>query len=271
MTTPSTSPAASSYAPPAASSRFVWHDLMTTDAPRATAFYTALFGWTTQVMPLGELGDYTMVAAGEEGVGGIVPLDAAHGAPSHWVSYLETGDVDATCARAGALGGRTLVPPTDIPNVGRFAVVEDPAGAIWSPYRGLEPSPDAPAVAPAGTAAWHELLTTDPEAMAAFYGDLAGWTHETMPMPTGPYWLFRRGGAFAGGMMRRPDGDPSRPHWLVYFAVAGADAAAARIAELGGTIVVPPTDIEDWGRMAVAVDPTGGMFGVLENRKPDTA
>jgi hypothetical protein len=242
---------------------------MTTDAARAQAFYTALFGWATQTMQMGELGDYTMVAAGEHGVGGIVPLDPSHGAPSHWISYLSTADVDATCAHVEARGGKTHVPPTDIPTIGRFAVVEDPAGAVWSPFRGDGPQPDEPKNAPAGTAAWHELVTTDPAAMAAFYSDLLGWTHETVPMGgMGDYWLFRRAGEFAGGMMQRPDGDPSPPHWLVYFAVASADAAAARITELGGAVVVPPTDVQDWGRMTVAIDPTGAAFAVLENKQP---
>jgi predicted enzyme related to lactoylglutathione lyase len=269
MTTPISAAAQSSaYAPPAAGSRFVWHDLMTKDPARATAFYTALLGWTTQVTPMGELGDYTMVTAGEHGVGGIVPLDASHEVPSHWISYLETPDVDATCARVESLGGKTCVPPTDIPNVGRFAVVEDPAGAVWSPYRGTEPSPEMPANAPPGTAAWHELMTPDPAAMATWYAALTGWTHASMAMPQGTYWLFKRGGEYAAGMMQMPPQETARPHWLVYFAVASADAAAASIAELGGTVLVAPTDVQDWGRMAVAMDPTGAVFAVLENRQP---
>ena len=270
MTTPApnASSDSSTYSAPTPAGRFVWHDLMTTDAPRAQAFYTALFGWTTQVMPMGEFGDYTMVTAGEHGVGGIVPLDAAHGVPSHWIAYASTADVDATCARIEALGGKTCVPPADIPGVGRFAVSEDPQGAVFSPFRGNDPSPEPPANAPLGTVAWTELLTTDPEAAAKFYGELFGWTHESMDMPLGAYGLFKRGDQFAGGMMPMPPQADSRPNWLPYFAVASADAAVARIASLGGTPMMEPMDIQEWGRMAVAQDPTGAFFAVLENKSP---
>ena len=268
MTTPATNAANSSYTAPTPVGRFVWHDLMTTDAPRAHAFYTALLGWTTQVIPMGEFGDYQMVSAGEHGVGGIVPLDPSHGAPSHWIAYVSTPSVDATCARIEALGGKTCVPPADIPGVGRFAVSEDPQGAVFSPFTSNDPSPEPPANAPAGTVAWNELLTPDPQGAAAFYGDVCGWTHETMEMPQGTYWLFKRGEQFAGGMMPMPANAESRPNWLPYFAVASADAAVASIASLGGTVMMGPMDIQDWGRMAVAQDPTGAYFAVLENKQP---
>ncbi|MGZ8456443.1 MAG: VOC family protein [Gemmatirosa sp.] len=271
MTTPAPTSATTpdiSYAPPAGGGRFVWHDLMTTDAARAHAFYSALFGWTTQVMPMGEFGDYQMVSVGEHGVGGIVPLEASHGIPSHWIAYLAVGDVDAACARIDATGGKTCVPPTDIPTIGRFAVCEDPSGALFSPFRPLDgPTSEPPMRGPAGTVAWNELLTTDPQAMAAFYAPLLGWTHETMDMgEQGCYWLFRRGGEFAAGMMQMPPAAEARPHWLPYFAVASADAAAERITALGGTRLHGPVDIQDWGRMAVAQDPTGAYFAVLEDK-----
>ena len=268
MTTPATNADAPSYAAPTAAGRFVWHDLMTTDATRALAFYSALFGWTAQPFPLGEMGDYQMLQAGDQGIGGIVPLDAAQGMPPHWISYVSTPSVDATCARAEALGGKVHVPPTDIPNVGRFAVVSDPQGAFFSPFASNDPSPEPPANAPAGTVAWNELLTTDPQAAAAFYEALFGWTHEVMDMPMGQYWLFKRGAPFAGGMMPMPADAGSPPTWLPYFAVASADVAAASITALGGTVMMAPMDIQDWGRMTVAQDPTGAYFAVLENKSP---
>ena len=115
--------------------RFVWHDLMTTDPARATAFYAALVGWTTSVMPMGELGDYTMVHANGTAVGGIVPLGPEHGVASHWVAYIGVADVDAACERAAQLGGAVCVPPTDIPDIGRFAVIRDPTDALVAIHR----------------------------------------------------------------------------------------------------------------------------------------
>jgi predicted enzyme related to lactoylglutathione lyase len=268
--TASTQPAASYEATVSPAGRFVWHDLMTTDREKAIAFYTSLFGWECRPVDMGgSIGTYDMLHAGTEGIGGMVPLDPTHGIPSHWVAYLGVDDVDATCARADATGGKTCVPPMDIPGTGRFAVVEDPTGAIFSPFSSTTQAPPPPANAPRGTFAWNELMTTDPERAGAFYAGLTGWTVEKMDMgPLGFYHLFKRGGEFAGGMMQMPPRTEARPHWLPYFAVASADDAAERIAALEGTVLHGPIDIQQWGRMAVAQDPTGAYFAVLENKQP---
>ena len=270
MTTPATTSATSTYTPAAAGGRFVWHDLMTPDTTRALAFYQGMFGWGTQPMDMGAMGTYTIIEAEGTGLGGVVPLDAAHGMPAHWIAYISTPDVDATCAHAQSVGATTHVPPTDIPNVGRFAVVEDPAGAVFSPFRGDGPDMPTPTNPPAGTVAWNELMTKDAGATATFYPSVFGWSHETMDMgPMGTYHLFKREGQFIAGMMQMPPDAPApRSHWIPYFAVASADAATARIAELGGTVMMGPQDIEDWGRCSIGMDPTGAVFGVLENRQP---
>src|SRR5688572_5066270 len=85
-------PEEATYAVPAAdpaerAGRFVWHDLMTTDAATSLAFYTQLFGWTTKQIDMGPMGMYTMWSSGGRDIGGMVPLDASHGRPSHWMSY----------------------------------------------------------------------------------------------------------------------------------------------------------------------------------------
>jgi predicted enzyme related to lactoylglutathione lyase len=270
-----TEPAATSQptATPDASSsgrsRFVWYDLMTTDVYGSFTFYGALFGWQRQPWDMGEGGTYDMIQAGEESIGGVMRLNGADGIPSHWIGYLSVADVDAACAATEAAGGTTCVPPTDIPTIGRFAVVEDPAGAIYSPFRGSGEGMPQAANAPIGTFAWNELMTSDPEQAAAYYTGLTGWDVERMDMgPLGIYWLFRSAGAPAAGMMQLPADAQARPHWLSYVAIADCDASAARVAELGGTVMVPPTDIEDWGRFAVASDPAGAVFGMLQNKRP---
>ena len=145
MTNPATH-AQSAATPAAAAGRFVWHDLMTTDAARALPFYTTLFGWRAETMPMGGAGEYTMFHVGDEGLGGMVPLDPAHGIASHWIAYVTVPNVDAACEQATALGGTVGVPPTDIPNVGRFAVVEDPQGAVFSPFHSTSPDVAPPAI-----------------------------------------------------------------------------------------------------------------------------
>lgn len=110
---------------------FSWSELMTSDPQAALAFYRQLFGWTVDVMPMPQ-GDYHVVKAGDTAVGGIMkmpPEAAAGGMPPCWGVYVTVDDVDACAARVGALGGKVLHPPTDIPGVGRFAVIADPQGA----------------------------------------------------------------------------------------------------------------------------------------------
>ena len=105
---------------------------MTSDVGSAKKFYSSLFGWKTEDMPMGDM-NYTIVKVGEEGLGGIMstpPQD--EGAPPRWGVYVTVDDVDATARQAEELGGKILVPPTDIPNVGRFIVLQDPQGAVIS-------------------------------------------------------------------------------------------------------------------------------------------
>ena len=111
---------------------FSWFELMTSDVDGAKKFYANLFGWNTEDMPMGDM-NYTIVKVGEEGLGGIMSTPPqAEGAPPNWGVYVTVDDVDATAGKAEELGGKILVPPTDIPNVGRFCVLQDPQGAVIS-------------------------------------------------------------------------------------------------------------------------------------------
>ena len=116
-----------------------------------------------------------------------------------------------------------------------------------------------------GTWSWSELLTTDLDASKAFYAEVFGWGAETHGAgPMGSYTEWKVGGRSVGGMMLKPPMLPAEvpPHWAVYFAVADADSAAARVAELGGSVMMPPMDIEP-GRFAAVTDPTGAAFNVI--------
>lgn len=111
---------------------FSWCELMTTDAEKAKAFYTRLFGWDTEEMTMPGM-PYTVVKAGGKGIGGIMSMPQdAHGKPPMWGAYVTVDDVDATARTAEQLGAKLLVPPRDIPGVGRFCVIQDPQGAVIS-------------------------------------------------------------------------------------------------------------------------------------------
>ena len=252
-------------------SRFIWHDLMSTDRERALAFYRDLLGWSVQSIDMGVMGEYQMLHSGTQPFGGAVGMEAEAGLPSHWISYVSCGDVDAVAAQAEQLGGKILHGPMDIPDVGRFAVALDPQGSAFSPMSALPGTPAAPdspsgGVVPVGCPIWNELLTDDPGSATAFYTTLFGWDTQTMPMQDGgTYTLLGRGPEtpHAGGLMKKPDMMPVSA-WVVYFHVADAAGTAAKAEELGGTVLVPVFTVPEVGQIAWLQDPSGAVFAILQ-------
>lgn len=115
-----------------------------------------------------------------------------------------------------------------------------------------------------GAFSWSELMTTDPAAAVTFYGRLFGWTAEDVDMGTGPYHVLKIGESSVGGVMGMPPGAaPMPPMWGCYVTVDDIDATAARCVELGGTIVMQPTDVPTVGRMAVLQDPQGAVISAI--------
>lgn len=109
---------------------FSWSELMTRDATAATGFYGELLGWRFETMDMPQ-GAYHVIKVGETSIGGIMgPVPDAPPMPPAWGCYVTVDDVDALAGRVSTLGGRVLVPPMDIPGVGRFTVIQDPQGAM---------------------------------------------------------------------------------------------------------------------------------------------
>jgi predicted enzyme related to lactoylglutathione lyase len=110
----------------------VWNELGTRDTAAASAFYQSAFGWTAEAMQMGPM-VYTIFKVGENQVGGMMEMAPEWGeVPPHWMLYISVADCDATAAKAEKLGAQIMVPPTDIPNVGRFSLISDPQGAHFS-------------------------------------------------------------------------------------------------------------------------------------------
>jgi Predicted enzyme related to lactoylglutathione lyase len=108
---------------------FSWCELLTTDVAEAKRFYSKLFGWTLESAPMPGM-EYTLVKYGGEQMGGIMTMPpGCEGMPPSWGIYVTVADVDATAKLTVEMGGKVLVPPQDIPQVGRFCVLQDPQGA----------------------------------------------------------------------------------------------------------------------------------------------
>ena len=118
-----------------------WNELCTRDPGRAATFYGALFGWAPEAMAMPGF-EYTVFKRGDQPAGGAMPIQAEWGdMPPHWSVYFAVEDCDACAATATRLGGSVLTPPTDIPGVGRFAVLRDPQGANFSVLQPAAPTP----------------------------------------------------------------------------------------------------------------------------------
>lgn len=256
--------------------RFIWYELMTTDQDAAVHFYRAVVGWTAADHENPEMGDfrYVIVSAGGHGVGGIMQLTdemRSGGMRPAWVGYVGVADADSKAAEVEAAGGRILMGPDDIPNVGRFAMVADPGGAPFYLLTPLprddvppEPDPKTP-----GLVSWHELHSSlGDRAAFDFYAARFGWeTLQEMAMgPMGTYRIFGADGAAMGGMMRKPDSLPASA-WGFYVNVDGIDAAAQRVRDHGGQVVAGPHDVPGGSWIVQCRDPQGANFALVSTQR----
>jgi predicted enzyme related to lactoylglutathione lyase len=243
--------------------RFIWHELATGDVEHAKSFYAKLLGWRYEIME-GGAGPYTVIHAGDAGIGGMVP--SREGAPPQWAAYVTVADVDAAAERGSAAGGTVVIPPTPIPTIGRFALIADPSGATIMPFLPEGPDqgePDGPP--PRGAVCWNELYTHGADAALKFYQAVFGWGHGTMDMgPSGTYHLFKRAGKDVGGMMEMTREQMPKSSWMPYFVVDDVDASLAEALAMGAVKHMGPHEVPGVGRFAIISDPTGAALGIFK-------
>ncbi len=252
--------------------KFIWTELMTTDRPAAAAFYSDVVGWTTVEMAAY---DYTVFETarpdgdGRVGIAGMMSIPpelAAENVPPNWTAYVSVADCDATVARVEALGGTVRRPPEDIPEIGRFAVIADPHGAvlcIMTPLPMDVPPRAVPATTP-GQFGWYELYADDCAAAFAFYADVFGWTvdHDMEMGDLGIYRIFAHDGQVVGGMMTRLPQMP-KAHWAYYITVDRLDDAISRLVAGGGRVVNGPMEVPGPAYIVNAVDPQGAFISFV--------
>jgi hypothetical protein len=242
-----------------------WVDLGTPDMDSAQRFYGQLLGWTVERSDDPATGGYAVAKVDGDDVAGLGPQQSP-GKP-YWSVYFATADVDATAAAVKDAGGRMLMAPMDVMQLGRMALFADPEGAafcVWEPrdHHGAD-RVEAP-----GALAWAELGTRDPRAAVAFYTSVFGWCARPSAAG-GAYTQLRPSGADrdAIGMLRMGEEFPPDvpAHWLVYFGTQDCDESAAMAKELGATVMVGPADIPGAGRFAILEDPQGAVFALVSS------
>jgi len=253
---------------------FVWYELGTTDAAAAQEFYGGLVGWSFSSGPNVE--GYWLFAADGPNVGGLLALTPAmidDGAVPMWTGYITVDDVDASAAAVTKAGGKILMQPWDIDDVGRIALVTDPQGALFYISKPLinDKSESFVGETPTiGHCGWNDLCTSDPQAAKSFYGDLFGWElADSMDMgPAGTYEMYRNGAdgeRLLGGIMPKPEEMPMSL-WSFYFRVASIDTAVTYVQDNGGSVMMDPMEVPGGEWVFAGVDPQGAMFSVLGPR-----
>ena len=248
---------------------FVWYDQMSNDLAGAEAFYSKVVGWTLAPNTMNDQ-RYTLLEAAGTMVGGLMPIcEHARGVQPAWMGYIAVDDVAAYADKVKAAGGAIHRPPTDIPNVGTFAVAGDPYGAGFLLFKGA--SSEAPTQDPMapGHIGWHELHAGDGERAFAFYSGLFGWEkREAMNMGAmGVYQTFGTwSGNQGGGLMTKTPQEPV-PFWLYYINVDAIDAAVERVRAAGGRIVNGPMQVPTGRWIVQGIDPQGAIFALLAPTK----
>jgi predicted enzyme related to lactoylglutathione lyase len=238
---------------------FCWIELATNDVAAARAFYTELFGWTVNEMPMGEGDVYTMFRY----AGGDVAAMHGHtgGAPPNWLSYVAVENVDQSTEKAKELGATVVAGPMDVFDAGRMAVLLDTQGAaiaIWQANR----NPGVGVRDEANTLCWNELQARDVDAAKRFYPALFGWRMKE----SDEYTEWHRGENAVGGLMASASPAHVPSFWLPYFAVADCDAITQKAITLGATAYVASKVIEHVGCFSVFADPQGASFAVITLR-----
>jgi len=199
-------------------------------------------------------------------MGGIMPIPAGMNHPPHWEMYIAVQNLDETMAKAQRLGGRSLSGVIEVPGTGRLSTMIDPQGGLFAI---IQPAPreQPPEVEAAiGDVAWRELYTTDVNAARQFYADLFGWkeTGAFEMGPMGTYHLFGRAFNLGGMMNKTPDMAQLPTAWGLYFRVANAEAAAAKVTANGGKVLNGPMDVPGGDRIVNCLDPQGAAFSMSQ-------
>jgi predicted enzyme related to lactoylglutathione lyase len=260
-----------------------WIDTSQPDPDAAVDFYRGLFGWDFEdVMPPDSPGKYFIgrIRGGDVAAVGSVP----EGAPpmAMWNTYIQVDSADETAAKVRDAGGSVVTEPFDVMDAGRMAVFMDPEGAAFCVWQAKEHK-GAQIVNEHGSLNFNGLNTRAADGAKHFYGSVFGW--ETIDLGGGAeMWTLPGYGDYLEQMtpgLRKGMAEMGAPagfedvvaaitpiaddqtdvpaHWSVTFAVDDADATAAKAAELGGQVVVPPFDAP-WVRMTVITDPQGATF-----------
>jgi uncharacterized protein len=252
--------------------KIVFVELVTPDLGAAKQFYGGLFGWTFRDFAAGTT-EYAEASLDGHPVAGLIQRARPEGKQRQpaWLTFISTRDVDLFTKGALQQGAKVLFEPHTIPQRGREAVFSDPQGAVFAALASSSGDPPDVLAAP-GDWIWSSLITSDPKTDAAFYQGLFGYEVFDLPAAPGTQHIMLASENYARASVNThaPNSPNSHSYWLNYVRVEDAAKTAAKIVALGGRILVEPRLDRHGGMVAVAADPWGAPFGLLEWQETQT-
>jgi predicted enzyme related to lactoylglutathione lyase len=244
--------------------KFVWAELFTNGSAAATKFYSGVFGWTAITLDQHGVA-YTVFSNGNHPVAGLrqrSPSSTPHA--SRWINYIAVTDIASSLSLVKKAGGEVRAPARGFPRIGVQAIITDgegsPVGLLQSSSGDSSDEEPAP-----GDWNWFHLLAKDPLTAAAFYQQVFDYNVVLDARPEKKnQWLLSSDELNRGGVSVLPDREGAKPGWLGVIRVTNLDETLARVATLGGEIVVAPHAAAFGSRFAMIADPTGGTVGVVE-------
>jgi len=246
--------------------KIIWRDLLTHDPAGSQRFYEELFGWEFESVGsaagLGSNSTYTLIRHNGKLIGGMIDTIALNNRNdiSQWIVLMSVEDIDAGVAKITTAGGEVMTPPTDLQRRGRLAVVRDAEGAILGllETRDGDPADREPEV---DGFLWDELWTTDVDNATAFYEDVAGLEAATVDVDANQesgatYRLLNAGDKPRVGIMPNPLEDLG-PVWVSYVRVESPASITAKVAKLGGRVIVEARPRPLGGEVAFIAGPSG--------------
>lgn len=246
--------------------KVIWRDLLTNDPAASQRFYGELFGWTFEsIGTASNLADdtaYTLIRHNGKLIGGMIDTVALNGRDniSQWVVLMAVEEIDTKARAVTASGGRIITPPTDLQDRGHLALIRDAQGALLGLLETRDGDP-GDSEAEIGDFLWDELWTTDVENASAFYSSLTGLSTGTIDLDVGEtdasaYRLLKAGDTPRAGIMPNPL-EGLDPVWVSYLRVESPAAITARVAELGGRVIVEARQRAVGGEAAFIAGPSG--------------
>jgi predicted enzyme related to lactoylglutathione lyase len=242
--------------------KVVWVDLVTSDIPKAANFYRDVFGWDINISRDGSFAQASYQGSPVSSIALFNKNEAPDG-EARWLVSISVSDVDEAAKAVQTNGGKVLEGPTDLPDRGRYVLVEDSRGALLMLLKDSGGDPEDE-TAVDNTWLWAELWTDDPAKAVGFYHSVIGYKSVSVKDSSGDEILVLGRDQKVRATVVKLPWEEVEPNWLPYMQVASVLETAKSVLEHGGEVVIAPMIDDDGSKIAVVADNTGGVFAIKQ-------